>query len=97
MANNMEYEADSPLSYSVEEGEPNSGHSSPGTIHENASECSTETDEYGERVTTMRIEVANESTSEKHTQMALKQTTPMEIARIIKDRSTRPNVTDVRR
>ena len=96
MTNNMEYEADSPLSYSVEEGELNSGRSSPGMIRENASECSTQTDEYDERVTTMRVEVANESTSEQQTQTALEQPTPMEIARINKERSTRPNVTDVR-
>ena len=65
MANNLEYEADSPLSCSVEEGELNSGRSRPGSIRENASECSTQTDEYEQRETTMRVEVANESTSEQ--------------------------------
>ena len=97
MANNMEYEADSPLSCSVQDGELNSGRSSPGSIRENASECSTQTDEYEQRITTMRVEVANETTSEQQTQTLLDQPTPREIARIIKERSTRPNVTDVRR
>ena len=38
MASNMEYEANTPLSYEVEEGElsSGSGRSSPGTIRDNA-------------------------------------------------------------
>ena len=74
MASKMEYEtespykADSPLSYDVEEGELSSGprRSSPGTIRDNASECSTQTDEYVETVTSMRVVVDN-STDEQHT------------------------------
>ena len=54
MASRMDYEqespykADSPLSYEVEEGElsSGSGRSSPGTIRDNESECSTQTDDY---------------------------------------------------
>ena len=40
------YRADSPLSYDVEEGElsSGSGRSSPGTVRDNASTCSTQTD-----------------------------------------------------
>ena len=53
MANEMDYEpetpyrAHSPLSYDVEEGElsSGSGRSSPGTIRDNASDCSTQTDD----------------------------------------------------
>ena len=53
MASRMDYEiespykADSPLSYDVEEGElsPGSGRSSPGTVHDNASDCSTQKDD----------------------------------------------------
>ena len=47
------YRADSPLSYDVEEGElsSGSGRSSPGTVRDNASTCSTQTDD---RITTMR-------------------------------------------
>ena len=57
MASNMEYEADSPLSYDVEEGElsSGSGRSSPGTIRDNASECSSQTDEYNKTVNSMTI------------------------------------------
>ena len=73
MASKMEYEespykADSPLSYDVEEGELSSGprSSSPGTIRDNASECSTQTNEYVETVTSMRVVVDN-STDEQHT------------------------------
>ena len=53
------YKTDSPLSYDVEEGElsPGSGRSSPGTIPDNASDCSTQTDDHfdhpQDRVTTM--------------------------------------------
>ena len=59
------YKADSPLSYDVEEGElsPGSGRSSPGTIRDNASDCSTQTDDNfdhpQDRITTLRIEVAS--------------------------------------
>ena len=76
MASGMDYEIESPyktdypLSYDVEEGElsPGSGRSSPGTIRDNASDCSTLTDDNfdhpQDRVTTMRIEVDN-ATSEQ--------------------------------
>ena len=71
------------LSYDVEEGElsSGSGRSSPGTIRDNASECSTQTDDYidnshpQETVTTMRVEVEN-TTSDYFTQTALNQKTP---------------------
>ena len=80
----MEYEVHSPLSYDVDEGELSSasGRSSPGTIRDNASECSKQTDKYNETVTSMRVEVDN-STAEQQTQMALNQPTPQKIARII--------------
>ena len=92
----MEYEADSPLSYVVEEGElsSGSGRSSPGTIRNNASECSTQTDEKNETVTSMRVELDN-STAEQQTQTALNQPTPQEIARIIAQKTVRPKTTDV--
>ena len=72
------HKADSPLSYHVEEGELSSGtgRSSPGTIRDRASECSTQTDDYidnshpQETVTTMRVEVEN-TTPEQFTQTAL--------------------------
>ena len=75
MASKMEYEPESPykadslLSYDVEEGElsSGSGRSSPGTIRDSASECITQTDEYVETVTSIRVEVDN-STDEQHTQ-----------------------------
>ena len=69
MAHKMDYEpetpyrADSPLSYDVEEGElsSRSGRSSPGTKRDNASDCSTQTDDRfdkpHDRITTMRVEV----------------------------------------
>ena len=97
MASNMEYEADSPLSYDVEEGElsSGSGRSSPGTIRDKASECSTQTDEYNETITSMRVEVHN-STAEKQTQTALNQPTPQEIARLIAEKTVRPKATDVK-
>ena len=66
------YQADSPLSYDVEEGELSSGpgRSSPGTIRDNASDCSTQTDNRSDnphdRITTMRVEVEC-ATSDQHT------------------------------
>ena len=63
MASIMEDEADSTLSYDVEEGRLGSGRSSPRTIQENASECSSQTDDYNETMTTMRVEVNNDSTT----------------------------------
>ena len=68
MASSMDYEsespykADSPFSYDVEEGElsSGSGRSSPGTIRDHASDCSTQTDDQmgttNDKVTTMRVE-----------------------------------------
>ena len=94
MASRMEheiespYKTDSPLSYDVEEGElsPGSGRSSPGTIRNNASDCSTQTDDNfdhpQDRVTTMRIEMGN-ATSEQQTQA--NQRTPQEIANHISE------------
>ena len=88
MASSMDYEspykADSPFSYEVEEGElsSGSGRSSPGTIRDNASDCSTQTDDQmgttNETVTTMRVEL--DSTTEQNKQ------TPQEIARKIKNK-----------
>ena len=94
MASRMDYEiespykADSPLSYDVEEGEPSpgSGRSSPGTIRDNAPDCSTQTgdnfDHPQDRVTTMRIEVEN-TTAAQQTQT--NQRTPQEIANHISE------------
>ena len=110
MASRMDYEqespykADSPFSYDEEEGElsSGSGHSSPGTIRDNASECSIQTDDYidnshpQETVTTMRVEVENR-TSEQFTQTALNQKTPQGIARIISEKIVKPKQPDVRR
>ena len=98
MASKMEHEADSPLCYDVEDGElsSGSGRSSPGTIRDNASECSTQTDEYNETVTSMRVEVDN-STTVQQTQTALNQPTPQEIARIIAKKTVRPKTMDVRK
>ena len=69
MASGMEYDspykAHSPFSYEVEEGElsSGSGRSSPGTIRDNASDCSTQTDDQmattNESVTTFRVELDN--------------------------------------
>ena len=59
MTSKMEYLADSPLTYDVEGGELGSGLSSPGTIRENASECSTQTDDYNDTMTTRRADVNN--------------------------------------
>ena len=81
--NESPYKTYSPLSYDVEEGElsPGSGRSSPRTIRDNASDCSTQTDENFDhqqgRVTTMRIEVEN-ATSTQQTQT--NQRTPQKIA-----------------
>ena len=110
MASRMEYEpespykADSPLSYDVEEGEisSGSGRSSPGTIRDNASECTTQTDDQFDNshphdtVTTMRVEVDN-TTNEQYTQKALNQPTPQDIARIIAENTAQPKTTDVRK
>ena len=96
MAHKMDYEpenpyrADSPLSYDVEEGElsSGSGRSSPGTIRDNASDCSTQTvdrfDNPNDRITTMRVEMEC-ATSDQHTQTALNQPAPKEIAQVIKE------------
>ena len=78
----MEYKADSPLSYDVEEGELSSGRSSPGTIRENASECSKGTDDYNDSVTTMTVEVDNDNTPQQpNNRTVLNQPIPLEIAR----------------
>ena len=69
--NESTHKTDSPLSYDVEEGElnPGSGRSSPGTIRDNASDCSTQTDDNfdhpQDRVTTMRIEVENATSTQQ--------------------------------
>ena len=82
------YKADSPLSYDVDEGElsSGSGRSSPGTIGDNASDCSTQTDYHfdhpQDKVATMRIEVENVR-SEQQTQT--NQRTPQEIANKISE------------
>ena len=106
MASRMDYEiespykTDSPLSYDVEEGElnPGSGRSSPGTICDNASDCSTQTDYLfdrpQDRVTTMRIEVEN-VTSEQQTQTS--QCTPQEIANPISEQFGKKRQSDTRR
>ena len=79
------YRADSPLSYDVEEGElsSGSGRSSPGTVRDNASTCSTQTDD---RITTMRVEIDGD-TNDQQTQTSL-QPTPKEIAQMIKEKVT---------
>ena len=88
------YRADSPFSYDVEEGElsSGSGRSSPGTIRDNASDCNMQTDDCfdnpQDRITTMRVEVEC-ATSDQHTQTALNQRTPKEIAQVIKEQVTR--------
>ena len=76
MASRMDYEiespykTESPMSYDVEEGElsPGSGQSSPGTIRDNASDCSTQTDDNFDHtqdiVTTMRIELENATSAQ---------------------------------
>ena len=101
MASSMDYEpespykVDSPFSYDVEEGElsSESGRSRPGTIRDNASDCSTQTnDQMGttnDKVTTMRVELNN--TPEQNTQ------TPQEIARKIKDKFHQTKQKDDRR
>ena len=96
------YRADSPLSYDVEEGElsSGSGRSSSGTILDNASDCSTQTDDRfdnpHDRITTMRIEVEC-ATSDQHTQTALNQTAPKEIAQVMKEQVTRKKQTENKR
>ena len=98
--NESPYKTDSPLSYDVEEGElsPGSGRSSPGTVRDNASDCSTQTDENfdhpQDRVTAMRIEVEN-ATSTKQTQTD--QRTPQEIANHISEHIGKKRQTDTRR
>ena len=101
MASSMDYEsespykADSPFNYDFEEGElsSGSGRSSPGTIRDNASDCSTQTDDHlgntNDKVKTMRVELDN--TPEQHTQ------TPQEIARKIKYKINQTKQTDDRR
>ena len=83
------YRADSPLSYDVEEGElsSGSGRSSPGTVRDNASTCSTQTDD---RITTMRVEIDGE-TNDQQTQTSL-QPTPQEIAQMIKEKVTHKRI-----
>ena len=94
------YKTDSPLSYDVEEGElsPGSGRSSPGTIRDNASDCSTQTDDNfdrpQDRVTTMRIEVEN-ATSAQQTQTD--QCTSQEIANHISEHIGKKRQSDTRR
>ena len=97
-----QYRADSPLSYDVEEGElsSGSGRSSPGTIRYIASDCGTQTDDRfdnpQDRITTMRVEVEC-ATSDQHTQTALNQPTPKEIAQVIKEQVTRIKQTENKR
>ena len=94
------YKTDSPLSYDVEEGElyPGSGRSSPGTIRDNAFDFSTQTDDHldhpQDKVTTMRIEVENE-TSEQQTQT--NQRTPQEIINMISKQVGKKRQSDARR
>ena len=96
------YRANSPLSYDVEEWElsSRSGRSSPGTIRDNASDCSMQTDDRfdnpQDRITTMRVEVEC-ATSDQHTQTALNQPTPKEIAQVIKEQVTRKKQTENKR
>ena len=98
--NESRYKTDSPLSYDVEEGElsPCSGRSSPGTIRDNASDCSTQTvdnfDHPQERITTMRIEVENAHSAQ---QTQTKQRTPQEIATHISEHIGRKRQSDTRR
>ena len=84
------YRADSPLSYDVEEGElsSGSGRSSTGTVRDNASTCSTQTDD---RITTMRVEIDGD-TNDQQTQTSL-QPTPKEIAQMIKEKVTHKRLT----
>ena len=106
MASRMDYETespykkDSPLRYDMEEGElsPGSGRSSPGTIRDNASDCSTQKDDHfhnpQDKVTTMRIEVENVA-SEQQTQT--NQRTPQQIANIISEQVGKKRQSDTRR
>ena len=104
MASKIEYEpesrykADSPLSYDVEEGElsSGSGRSSPGTIRDNASECSMQTDKYVETVTSMRLEVDN-TTDEQNARTGSNQLTPQEVALITAEKTVKSKTTDVRK
>ena len=96
MASRMEYEPDSPLSYDVEEGELSSGRSSPGTIRENASECSTKTDDC-EPVTTMTVEVDKDHTHPPNQPAPLNQPTPLDRALRIAEHTVRPKTLDVRK
>ena len=108
MANKLDFEpetpyrADSPLSYAVEEGElsSGSGRSNPETMRVNASDCSTQTDDRfdnpQDRITTMRVEVEC-ATSDQHTQTALNQPTPKEIAQVIKEQVIRKKQTENKR
>ena len=88
------YKTDSPLSYDVEEGELSPG---PGTIRDNASDCSTQTDENFEhpqdRVTTMRIEVENATSAQ---QRQTNQRTPQEIANHISEHIGKKRQSDTR-
>ena len=107
MAHKLDYEpenlyrADSPLRYDVEEGEltSGSGRSSPGTIRDNASDCSMQTedrfDNPNDRITTMRVGVEC-ATSDQHTQTALNQPAPKEIAQVIKEQVTKRKQTEKR-
>ena len=96
------YRADPPLSYDVEEDElsSGSGRSSPGTIRDNAWDCSTQTDDHfdhpQDRVTTMRVEVEN-VTSDQHTQTSINQRSPQEIANIISEQVGKKKQSDTRR
>ena len=98
--NESPYKTDSPLSYDVEEGElsSGSGRSSPGTIRDNAFDCSTQTDDNfdhpQDRVTTIRIEVEN-ATSTQQTQT--NQRTPQEIADHISEHIGKKRQSDTRR
>ena len=98
--NESPYKTDSALSYDVEKGElsPGSGRTSPGTIRDNASDCSTQTDDNfdhpQDRVTTMRIEVEN-TTSAQQTQTD--QRTPQEIANHISEYIGKKRQSDTRR
>ena len=106
MTSRMDYEIESPyktdssLSYDVEEGEfsPGSGRSSPGTIRDNASDCSTQTDDHfdhpQDRVQTMRIEMEN-ATLEQQTQT--NQRTPHEMANLVSEQVGEKRQSDTRR
>ena len=92
--------ADFPLSCDVEEGElsPGSGRSSPETTRDNASDCSTQTDDNidhpQDRVTTMRIEVEKVTFAQ---QTQTNQRTPQEIANHISEHIGKKRQSDTRR